>query len=266
MKTKNYKKTAFFFTAILLISSCAKERSTSTGWEYNNYENGGFEKFDAKEQETGPGLVFVEGGTFTMGSTEEDVMNDWNNNPSRVTVSSFYMDRTEVTNLHWLEYMNWMRRVYNKSYPLIYKKSQPDTLVWRDPLSYREKFVEYYLRHPSYRDYPVVGVSWLQANDFCKWRTDRVNEAILVREGIIKWHFANSYDHKNSDVGAANRKSYKDGYTSSPENMFSTENYLNGNYVVHTGKSEVNKKGDPTGNIVGGYTLDKGTKLSQKDS
>ncbi len=266
MKTKNYKKAAFFLTMILLISSCAKERSTSTGWEYNNYENGGFEKFEAKEQETGPGLVFIEGGTFTMGSTEEDVMNDWNNNPSRVTISSFYMDRTEVTNLHWLEYMNWMKRVYNKSYPHIYKKSQPDTLVWRDPLSYREKYVEYYLRHPSYRDYPVVGVSWLQANDFCKWRTDRVNEAILVREGIIKWHFANSYDHKNSDVGAANRKSYKDGYSSSPENMFSTENYLNGNYVVHTGKSEVNKKGDPTGNIIGGYTLDNGTKLSPKDS
>ena len=266
MKTTNYKKIAFFLASIVLLGSCAKERSTATGWEYNNYENGGFEKFDAKEQETGPGLVFIEGGTFTMGSTEEDVMNDWNNSASRVTVSSFYMDRTEVTNLHWMEYVNWMRRVYNKSYPHIYKKCLPDTLVWRSPLSYREKYVDYYLRHPSYRDYPVVGVSWLQANDFCKWRTDRVNEAILVREGIIKWHFANTYDHQNSDVGAANRKGYKDGYSSSPENMFSTENYLNGNYVVHTGKRELNKKGEPTGNIEGGYTLDNGTKLSPKDS
>ena len=267
MKTTNYKKIAFFLASIVLLGSCAKERSTATGWEYNNYENGGFEKFDAQEQETGPGLVFIEGGTFTMGSTEEDVMNDWNNSASRVTVSSFYMDRTEVTNLHWMEYVNWMRRVYNKSYPHIYKKCLPDTLVWRSPLSYREKYVDYYLRHPSYRDYPVVGVSWLQANDFCKWRTDRVNEAILVREGIIKWHFANTYDHQNSDVGAANRKGYyEDVYSSSPENMFSTENYLNGNYVVHTGKRELNKKGDPTGNIEGGYTLDNGTKDSPKDS
>ena len=266
MKTTNYKKIAFFLASIVLLGSCAKERSTATGWEYNNYENGGFEKFDAKEQETGPGLVFIEGGTFTMGSTEEDVMNDWNNSASRVTVSSFYMDHTEVTNLHWMEYVNWMRRVYNKSYPHIYKKCLPDTLVWRSPLSYREKYVDYYLRHPSYRDYPVVGVSWLQANDFCKWRTDRVNEAILVREGIIKWHFANTYDHQNSDVGAANRKGYKDGYSSSPENMFSTENYLNGNYIVHTGKRELNKKGEPTGNIEGGYTLDNGTELSPKDS
>ena len=141
MKTTNYKKIAFFLASIVLLGSCAKERSTATGWEYNNYENGGFEKFDAKEQETGPGLVFIEGGTFTMGSTEEDVMNDWNNSASRVTVSSFYMDRTEVTNLHWMEYVNWMRRVYNKSYPHIYKKCLPDTLVWRSPLSYRENML-----------------------------------------------------------------------------------------------------------------------------
>lgn len=265
MKTKNYKKIGFFLATILLIGSCAKEKSSATGWEYNNYENGGFEKdgnFPAKEQETGPGLVFIEGGTFTMGSTEEDVMDDWNNSAARVTVSSFYMDRTEVTNLHWCEYMNWMRRVYNKSYPHIYKKCLPDTLVWRSPLSYREKFIDYYLRHPSYRDYPVVGVSWLQANDFCKWRTDRVNEAILVREGIIKWHFA-----EGLEVGAANTKKYRDGdFSSSPENMFSTENYLNGNYIVHTGKMGVDKKGEPTGKIEGGYTLDNGTKTSPKDS
>ena len=259
MKTKNYRKIATFLSAIILLGSCAKERSTSTGWEYNNYQNGGFEKFDAKEQETGPGLVFIEGGTFTMGSTEEDVMGDWNNSASRVTVSSFYMDRTEVTNQHWLEYMNWMKRVYYKSYPHIYKKCLPDTLVWRSPLSYREKYVDYYLRHPSYRDYPVVGVSWLQANDFCKWRTDRVNEAILVREGIIKWHFANTYDHQNSDVGAANRKDY-DEMQSAPENMFSTENYLNGNYNIRSGKISTDKKSK--GQLIGGYTLDKTEKTT----
>jgi hypothetical protein len=38
----------------------------------------------------------------------------------------------------------------------------------------------------NYRDYPVVGVNWLQANDFCAWRTDRVNEAILIREGLFE--------------------------------------------------------------------------------
>ena len=216
-------------TGLLVLSSCSKERSTATGWDFNNYKNGGFEKFDAREQETGPGLVMIEGGTFTMGRTEQDVMSDWNARASRVTVASFYMDRTEVTNFHWLEYMYWMRRVYYKTYPHVYKKCLPDTLSWRSALGYREKYVNYYLRHPSYRDYPVVGVSWLQANDFCKWRTDRVNEAILVREGILEWHFTD-----NGDLGSALNSKYKNNYYSSPENIFSTENYLNGNYNIET--------------------------------
>ena len=216
---------------LLILSSCSPERSSSTGWEYNNYKNGGFEKFDAQDQETGPGLVMIEGGTFTMGRTEQDVMQDWNARAARVTVASFYMDRTEVTNLHWLEYMYWMKRVYNKTYPHVYKKCLPDTLSWRTAMGYREKFVSYYLRHPSYADYPVVGVSWLQANDFCKWRTDRVNEAILVREGILKWHFA---DEGSTDVGAANDANYDKRFASVPQNMFSTENYLNGNYTIES--------------------------------
>ncbi|MGL5888301.1 MAG: SUMF1/EgtB/PvdO family nonheme iron enzyme, partial [Bacteroidia bacterium] len=82
-----------------MLASCEKERSNVTGWEYNNPDNGGFEVVPYEEQETGPGLVFIEGGTFTMGRAEQDVTYDWNNVPRRVTVSSFYMDETEVRNL-----------------------------------------------------------------------------------------------------------------------------------------------------------------------
>lgn len=174
--------------ASLLIFSCSREASNSTGWDYNNPEQGGFQKVPFIDQETGPGLVLIEGGSFTMGRAEEDVMHDWNNRPARVTVSSFYMDQTEVTNFHWLEYLYWINRTYGESYPLVHKNALPDTLCWRQPLGFMEKYVNYYLRHPAYRDYPVVGVSWLQANDYCKWRTDRVNEYILIREGIMDWN------------------------------------------------------------------------------
>lgn len=171
----------------LFLGSCAKESSSSTGWSFNDPKVGGFQKVPFIDQETGPGLLLVEGGTFTMGRSEQDVMYDWNNRPTRVTVSSFYMDQTEVTNFHWLEYLYWISRAY-ETYPMVYKNALPDTLCWRTPLAFMEKYVDYYLRHPAYRDYPVVGVSWLQANDFCKWRTDRVNEYILVREGILAWN------------------------------------------------------------------------------
>ena len=251
MRLTSIKLSGFIIIVMIIISSCAKEKitssnnskSTSTGWEYNDYKNGGFEKIDEKEQETGPGLVLIEGGVFTMGRTEQDVMFDWNSRAAKVTVGSFYLDRTEVTNLHWLEYIHWMKRVYNKSYPHVYKKSLPDTLAWRKVLGYREKYVEYYLRHPSYNDYPVVGVSWLQANEFCKWRTDRVNEGILVREGILKWHFADLYNEKDGDIGSVNKKDFDKKIQSRPENMFSTENYLNGNYTIKDDKVEKDRNG-----------------------
>ena len=112
-----------------------KKESSTTGWEFNNSKNGGFEvRQDFVEQKTGPGLVFVEGGSFTMGRVEQDVMYEWDNVPRKQTVASFYMDETEVTNLDYLEYLFWIRRVYGQSYPEVYKKCLPDTLVWRDKL------------------------------------------------------------------------------------------------------------------------------------
>ena len=58
---------------LLSLSSCNKEASTTTGWEYNNSKNGGFEVVDFIEQQTGPGLVLIEGGTFVMGNTQDNV-------------------------------------------------------------------------------------------------------------------------------------------------------------------------------------------------
>ena len=77
-------------------------------------------------------------------------------------------------------HLYWLKRIYGTDYPRVVTKALPDTLVWRNKLAFNEPYVDYYLRHPAYRDYPVVGVSWVQARDYCAWRTDRVNELILV--------------------------------------------------------------------------------------
>ena len=185
MTWKNLSSILSFFILLTVLSGCYYERSGATGWSYNNADNGGFEKPTFFEQQTGPGLILVEGGTFTMGQVEDDLMGSWDNSPRRVTVSSFYMDETEVTNLFWLEYLTWLERVYGSTFPEIVERALPDTLAWREKLAYNEPLVKYYLRHPAYREYPVVGISWRQANDFCKWRTDRVNEEILINEGLL---------------------------------------------------------------------------------
>ena len=182
-----------------LLVSCQNQNkitpsSRTTGWNYNDAENGGFYITDLKEQITGPGLVAIEGGTFTMGSTLENVYYEWNNNPRKVTVSSFYMDQTEVSNLDYLEYINWLTRVY-VDYPQVIENALPDTLVWRNSLSYNEPMIEIYFRHPSYRDYPVVGVSWKQANDYALWRSDRVNEKLLIDAGMLSYNNDQTKDY-----------------------------------------------------------------------
>ncbi len=199
----------FLLTALLLavvfLQSCkkkgrgAKGNSSTTGWTYNDQNNGGFEVADYNEQVTGPGLVLIEGGAFTMGRVQQDVMYDWNNLSRRITVSSFYMDQTEVRNVDYREYLHWLGRVYSE-YPDVYQRALPDTLVWRRRLAYNEPYVEYYFRHPAYHNYPVVGVSWLQASDYCSWRTDRVNEKLLIDEGILENDPSQSNDNNfNTD-------------------------------------------------------------------
>ena len=170
-------------------SSSSKNNSRATGWKINS-KDGGFQyNTDFKEQETAPGLVFIEGGTFTMGKVQDDPMHDWNNHPNQQHIQSYYMDETEVTNLMYLEYLDWIKRVYppeDPNFKLIYEGALPDTLVWRNRLGYSEMMTENYLRHPGYAEYPVVGVSWIQAVEFANWRTDRVNELYLSEEGYIK--------------------------------------------------------------------------------
>jgi len=202
-----------------------KGGSTATGWKIND-KKGGFQFNDKfKQQETPPGMISIEGGTFTMGKVQDDVMHDWNNSPNQQHVQSFFMDETEVTNKMYSEYLFWVKTVFpptEENYKHIYNGAIPDTLVWRNRLGYNETMTNNYLRHPAYADYPVVGVNWIQAVEFSKWRTDRVNENILEREGYLK------KDNKiklGSDVTA--------------ENSFSTETYINTPSKAFGGNEEV---------------------------
>lgn len=80
-----FKIFILFGCVLFLFASCKKkeERSSTTGWVYNDQKWGGFTKSNAIDQPTGPNLVLVEGGTFTMGMTQEDVTYEWNSVPRR---------------------------------------------------------------------------------------------------------------------------------------------------------------------------------------
>lgn len=229
---KNVAVKAFFAIALsVAFVGCNKSRdyknnSRATGWDINSKEGGFTYNADYDEQDAGPGLVFVEGGTFTMGRVQDDVMHDWNNSPTQQHVQSFYMDETEVTNLMYLEYLDYLKRVYPPSeerYRNIYIGALPDTLVWRNRLGYNETMTNNYLRHPAYANYPVVGVSWIQAVEFSKWRTDRVNELRLEKEGFTL-------------EGAR--------FAAEPGETFSTETYLNAPTKTYGGNDSIVRGGN----------------------
>ena len=223
---------AFITLAIVSCSSGSKGSQSLTGWSSQDKEAAGFSSNTQqfKGQQAPPGMVLIEGGTFTMGQVQDDVMFDWNTTPKKQQVRSFYLDEAEVTNAEYLFYLEWMEKVFppnDVNYKDIYQSAVPDTLVWRDILGFNELLTENYLRHPSYADYPVVGVSWLQANQYCKWRSDRVNEKILMNKGVLNPLFTT------------------DSLQVIGQNNFNTETYLANPNLLFQGDSTIYNKGLP---------------------
>jgi len=97
--------------------------------------------------------------------------------PGTIMVSpNFYADRCEISNINWLEYLYWLRQ-NNPKKTTLYTNALPDTTVWKN-----EAYQNNYLRSVTYQNYPVVGVSYEQVIAYCKWRSDRVNEMLLIKD------------------------------------------------------------------------------------
>jgi gliding motility-associated lipoprotein GldJ len=205
---KIFSVIAIISVAFLAGCSSQKEKSSKTGWNVNDPKWGGFQVLHAYEQPTPNGMVFIEGGSFVMGTNQTDLLDGWDMIPRRASVSSFYMDEIEVRNIDYNEYLFWLQRIYGQDFPEVVRRAEPDELSWRRVDAFVEHMVEFYFRHPAYNDYPVVGVTWEQAMDYCTWRTDRVNEDILIRMGFLQIDPVQT-----------------------PDNHFNTAAYLDGQYI-----------------------------------
>ena len=136
--------------------------STATGLNYfSDYdkaeeeEGGGLVVTDYSGQVPGPNQVLIEGGRAVLGTYEEDVFFTHDNIERTVTVTSFFLDETEIANIHWLEYLSHIKNSDTVSEEF-YNNALPDTSVWHKELAFNTPYVDNYLRYPGFRYYPVV--------------------------------------------------------------------------------------------------------------
>lgn len=197
---KGLMRPLFFAVLIMTVSSCSfidnllgkkggaptaenpGQFSTATGLRYNDDEKPSFQVPEFEGQPDAPNMRFIEGGRAVMGSFEEDVMSSRDNVERTISVASFYMDETEIANVHWLEYLDYLERDSAQN-PAVLEAALPDTTVWVGKLAFNDPYVAHYLRYPGFRFFPVVGVSWKQANAYAKWRTAAVNMQLAEQVG-----------------------------------------------------------------------------------
>lgn len=138
------------------------------------------------KQDTPFGMVLVPSGSFIMGQADQDVAATQINMNRQVTISSFYMDDTEITNHEYRQYVNALLAdsVSTLGEEEIMAKYYPDTAVWKNDFTYHngDPMLEYYFSHPAFDTYPVVGVSWQGAQHFSQWRSALYND-FRTKEG-----------------------------------------------------------------------------------
>ena len=83
-----------------------------------------------------------------------------------VSVQAFYMSKTEMTNLDYLEFLAHLKK--NGEWGK-YEIAKIDSSKWVNSMGYGEPYKEHYHKHPAYGNYPVVNISKEGAEMYCQW-------------------------------------------------------------------------------------------------
>jgi len=125
----------------------------------------------------GAEMVFVPGGEFIMGTDSKDMVDA----PShKIYVSSFYMDKYEVTNRQFARFLNDMKMPETKNgqrwaWVVLRSDLQTDERKdwWPTEIVYDQRTGKY-VPFPGYEEYPVISVSWYGADAYCRWAGKRL--------------------------------------------------------------------------------------------
>ncbi len=182
-----------------------------------------FRKLTKKYQKQSD-YVFIPSGSYSRGVSDSDLPYVDYFRSSVFQLDSFFMQKYEVSNAQYLAFIKDISDTNSQ----LGRKYLPDTMVWRTPLAFGEKYVDYYLRHPAYGNYPVVGVSYRKAVAFAKWKTEQYNQQ---EERIFKKVRFRLPTEEEWEYAAKGGKSY--GYTPFKEpNAIDEKGEPRANFVV----------------------------------
>ena len=133
------------------------------------------------------GMVYIPPGSFHMGQNDQDVPYSQIAHNRQITISAYFMDETEITNNQYRQFLYGptsnetsfqQQGALDTIDPVYAEIIIPDTQVWISDFvySYNEPLMENYFWHPAFDNYPVVGINWYAAAEFCKWRTAHLNQ------------------------------------------------------------------------------------------
>jgi formylglycine-generating enzyme required for sulfatase activity len=145
------------------------------------------------------------------------------------SIHSFYISVTEEPNINWRIYTDWLKNVY-VDYPDVHEQALPLRDMQVISKLYNDPIIDNYANHPAYNYYPVVGVSWWQIQKYLQWKTDRLNEIILIENEILEFDYAQVN-----------------------EENFNTESFLHRQYDGKTGKLNRWKVGYEDGSSIPGF-------------
>jgi sulfatase modifying factor 1 len=135
-------------------------------------------------------MVYVPSMSFNYREADTLLINDALVFTNTYSMKGFYMFPYEVSNGQYVAFINDLK-LANDS---IWKISMPDTMVWREKMAYNDAYTEWYLRHPAYANYPVVGITQKQCILFCDWLTKKYNNNPERKYKKVKFRLPTKYE------------------------------------------------------------------------
>ncbi len=111
-------------------------------------------------------MALVSAGEFTMGSSEEDFIPEEMPQHS-VFLDAFYIDKYEVTNAQYWEFLEYITRTGDHS------KCSPSEPINKSHLP-GNPFKGYEYKYYNYPDYPVTRIDWYDAYAYAAWAGKRL--------------------------------------------------------------------------------------------